>query len=261
MEENYVEQNVVAEELQIEQETQKATKKRISKKVWIPLVAIVLALAIAVPFVFSAVFNNYKTPLNLAADIRNAKTYTELLKSYTSQSNGLIDKEAKTILNIFMDSEDSDLDDVEEYWETVVDNFKDEYGENYKFYFVIEDKEELDKDDLKEIKEDIKDFAKDLKDDLLDEVEDYDSDDWEDLADDFGVSKAQAKKIVDALENIYKELKTAKVTAGYELSVTVMVRGSELDEPEEISEETIVVCKVNGRWVCPELVAGFMDFF
>ena len=36
--------------------------------------------------------------------------------------------------------------------------------------------------------------------------------------------------------------------AGYELTVTVTLSGSELDEPEE-DEITMTVYKVNGRWV------------
>ena len=66
-------------------------------------------------------------------------------------------------------------------------------------------------------------------------------------ADSMGISRSDAKKLAKEVESICSELKKAKVTAGYELELTIKVKGSELDEPEE-EELTICVYKINGRW-------------
>ena len=71
----------------------------------------------------------------------------------------------------------------------------------------------------------------------------------EDSFDEMGLSKSDAKKVKKIMEGFYKDLKEAKISAGYELEVTYYVKGSELDEPEERYERTINVYKVDGRWV------------
>ena len=249
----------ITEEVMAEQEVVEKPKRSL-KKLFITLGAIVVVLAIAVPLTYTMVFNNYRTPLKLAAAVENAKTFEDALKATTKQSNGLINKESKAILDILMDSEEFDIDDIEDLMEIHVDSLKEQYGDDYKFYYYIEDKEPLDQDDLKDIKRDIKDFAKEIKEEVLEETEDYDSDDWEDEADYFGVSKSEVKAMYNALEDIYETMKSVKITKGYELSVVLTVSGSELDEPEEYGEETtITVCKVNGRWICPDDIASMLE--
>ena len=145
----------------------------------------------------------------------------------------------------------------------MVEEFEDEYGKNYKFYYEIEDKEKIDKDDLKDLQEELRDLA----DEYYDEVKDIDNDDLEDWADDADLKLSDAKKLKNEAVSLCKKAKKAKITAGYELDVTYYVKGSELDEPEELYEATITVYKVNGKWVSYDTVVqlvmrmGFSMFY
>ena len=142
------------------------------------------------------------------------------------------------------------MGDAQDILEENFNYMADEYGDDYKISYKIEWKEKLDKDDLKEMKEDIKDFAMDLK-NVIDIYEDLESDQWKEVADELGLSKANAKRIPKLLDDLYDELRSAKVTKGYELEVILRINGEYLDEPEE-EELTLYVYKINGRWVAPE---------
>ena len=136
--------------------------------------------------------------------------------------------------------------------ERQVETWEDQYGSNYSFSYEIEDKEKLEKSDLREARDYIKNIAKEIK-DVIDATEDFDSDDWEDAADSLGCSKSEAKKLIKSMENVYKVWKNADVSAGYELSLIIIVDGRDLDEPEE-SETSVNVFKVNGRWVSADAI-------
>lgn len=228
----------------------------------VKLVAILAGAAvtlIALIVILVSIFTNtYKTPLNLMADRANEKKASKILDAEIDTLNGLCEKEYKALMKLMQKSDDYDAEEIEEGYEEDIDAMKEEYGKNYKYSYKIEDKEKLDKDDLKELKSDIKSLAKQIK-NVLDEMEDFDSDDWEDLADELGLKKSQAKKLEDILEDVYKELKSVKVTKGFELTVKTTLKGSELDEPEE-EEETICVYKVNGRWVSEEALSSLYAF-
>ena len=214
---------------------------------------------IALIVILASIFTNtYKTPLNLMMDRANEKKASKVLDAEIDTLNGLCEKEYKALEKLMQKSDDYDQEEIEEEYEEYIDEMKEEYGKNYKYSYKIEDREKLDKDDLKELKSDIKSLAKQIK-NVLDEMEDFDSDDWEDLADELGLKKSQAKKLEDILEDVYKELKSVKVTKGYELTVKVTLKGSELDEPEE-EEDTICVYKVNGRWVSEESLSSLYAF-
>ena len=78
---------------------------------------------------------------------------------------------------------------------------KDEYGKNYKYTYKITYKEKLEKDDLKEFRDELRDAAKSLE-GVVELTEDYDSDDWEDMADEMGFDgeKSKAKKFIKSME-------------------------------------------------------------
>ena len=189
--------------------------------------------------------NKYTTPLDLEMKVKNAKTYKAYEKAQLSITNGLADDEMADLMKIMKKSDEFDADDQKDEIEDKVEGYEDEYGKNYKFYYEIEDKDKIDKDDLKDIEDDLQDNARDM----YDEIKDTDTDDLEDMAEMMGLKKADAKKIKSIMESYYKTLKKAKVSAGYELEVTYYVDGKELEEPEKLSERTITVYKVNGRWV------------
>ena len=132
------------------------------------------------------------------------------------------------------------------------------YFEDIRLHTTIEiapayiEKEKLDKDELKEAKEQIKSSGKSLK-NMVERTEDWDSDDWADAAESMELYKSQAKSYYKIMKNIGSIMSKAKVTEGYKITVEIKITGSELDEPE-VEEEDFYVYKVNGRWVLGETV-------
>ena len=102
-------------------------------------------------------------------------------------------------------------------------------------------------EDLREFRDTIKNYASSLE-SMVEQTEDYDSDEWEDMADAIGLTKSQAKDLVKAMKELQKELKSVKVEKGYELQIKITLKGSELEEPEE-EEMELRVYKVNGKWI------------
>ncbi len=227
--------------------------KKVSKKTWIAIAAVLAVLIVGV-FAYSILSNTYKTPIDLYVNYMNDRTHKDPNKDEIKLYNGLYASELNAIYKIQKKSEDYDeeLEESQEYWEELVDSWKEKFGDNYKFSYKIEDKEKLDKDDCKDYQDKIRDNAKESL-EYYDRYDDFDVDDWSDYADDLGISRSDAKKLVKQQESLFKKMKTAKVTAGYELSVVFTVKGSELDEPAETEEITVYVYKINGRWYTDDL--------
>lgn len=220
----------------------------------IKLGAIVLAAIIAIVAVFvviGACTNNYKTPIKTLQKFDNKKTYYDMYDRQIALANGFCEKEYKAIAKLYKstdDYKDELADDKEDFKDTIAD-LKEEYGSNYKYKYKVIEKEKLDKDELKDIRDDYRDMADSLA-DQLEEYKDFESEDWEDMADSMGFDgdKSKAKKYVSILKDMRKEYKGAKVTAGYVLTVEITLSGSELDEDEVVEKEYTVI-KVNGRWI------------
>ena len=207
------------------------------------IVVLIIALIVIISLIKGP--NKYTTPLDLQMDVQNAKTYKAYEKASLSLTNGLADSEMKDLLKIMKKSDEYDAEDEAEDFEEEVEDLIDEYGKNYKFYYEIEDKDKIDKDDLKDAEDELQDEARDM----YKQIKNTDLEDLEDSFDEMGLSKSDAKKVKKLMEGFYKDLKEAKISAGYELEVTYYVKGSELDKPEERYETTVYVYKVDGRWV------------
>lgn len=218
-------------------------KKKKGLKFWlITGISAAVAIAATVLVLVLFVFNTYKTPIKLIEKQANAKKASAVLDGRVKALNGFCEDEYKEMLKIMKKSDN--YEDTLEYYEESIDYNKDEYGSNYKIKYKIVDKEKLDKDELREIRDTIREDGERQ----LEDWEDMDDEDYEDAADAMGITKSQAKKYYKAMESVAKTLKKAKVTEGYVLTVSVTITGSELDEPEE-DEYEISVYKVNGRWV------------
>ena len=231
-----------------------ATKKRNWKAFlkWQYLVIVgVLLVGIVLGSIFGirALNNNYKTPLKALTMAYSNREWTEsgVKKLDELCMNGLAANEFKELYKVFTQSELLDEDFIEDYidlWNEDVEDMQDQYGEDYKVKITVEDKEELDKDELKAFKTTIKEIGENW----VDAFEDYESEDYEDVAEELDISKSEAKEFVKDLLAIGKIYKKVTVTEGYALDLLITYTGSELDDPEEI-EETINVYKVNGRWI------------
>ena len=224
------------------------------KKVWIPVASAVVFLAVAISLLSGILTNTYRTPINRLMAISNKKNTSNIMKTHVRQLNGFSEKEVTAFLKAAQacDTYEDMLDTMKDQQERQVETWEDQYGSNYSFSYEIEDKEKLEKSDLREARDYIKNIAKEIK-DVIDATEDFDSDDWEDAADSLGCSKSEAKKLIKSMENVYKVWKNADVSAGYELSLIIIVDGRDLDEPEE-SETSVNVFKVNGRWVSADAI-------
>lgn len=224
----------------------------VPKKIWIAIGAAVCALVVLL-IVLSAVSNTYKTPIKAMEKMENAKTIKDPYSMSAELLNGFLEDEFKELIKIMKQA-----DEYEDTMEDLVDAYaenreeqEEEYGKNFKIKYKIEDKEKLEKSELKQFREILRNMADQIE-NIEEEIEDYDSDDWEDMADDLGISKSQAKKFAKVILEVGKTCKKAKVTDGYELEIVRVITGSELEEPLE-SERTLTVYKVDGRWVSGEI--------
>lgn len=220
----------------------------------VKLGAIVLAAIIAIVAVFvviGALSNNYKTPIKTMQKFANQKSYYDMYDRQIALANGFCEKEIKAIAKLYKSTDDykDELADAKEDFKDAIEERKEELGKNYKVKYKVIEKEKLDKDELKDIRDNYRDQA-DALENQLEEYEDFESEDWEDMADSMGFDgdKSKAKKYVSILKDLRKEYKGAKVTAGYVLTVEITTTGSELDEPI-VEEDEITVVKVNGRWI------------
>ncbi len=222
---------------------------KLSPKVIIAAVAAILVIVIAV--ILFGGGNSYKTPIKVMEDRLNARSYSKYEKAQFDIYNGFCESEIKAIYKIYKSSDEYEdyLDEAKEYYEESIEDKEDEYGKNYKYTIKITDKDKLSSEELREFKKQIKEAGDDLEDEL-EEMKDYDSDDWEEMADEMGISKSQAKKVVKYMEKIAKKYSKVKVTAGYELECVRTLKGKEIDDPEDYEYEfTVKVYKVNGRWI------------
>lgn len=228
--------------------------KNIPKKIWIPAISLLLVIAVTVPILCVSLSNTYKTPLKLMGRYRSSKNMSDYFENSISMLNGYGEDEATKFFNLIEDTEyfEELLEWREDYFEESIEALIDEYGEDYKYQYIIVDKDKLDKDDLKDFRKKVKTSLEYLEEEFA-EADDYDSDKWEEVADDMGVSKSDAKKLYRALEDLIEAWKNIEVTDGYELTVVPTITGSELDEPEEEDEVTIYVYKVNGRWILSDV--------
>ena len=237
---------------QIPEAPEKPKKKKKGLKFWlITCISAAVAIAAIVLALVLFVFNTYKTPIKLMEKSANIKKASALLDKRAETLNGFCEDEYKEILKIMKKSDD--YEDTLEYYEESIDFKKDEYGSNYKIKYKIVDKEEIDKDELREVRDTIRERGE-MR---LESLENLEDEDYEEGADELGITKSQAKKYAKAQESIAKTLKKAKVTEGYVLTVSVTRTGSELDEPEE-DEFEIEVYKVDGRWVSQSALVMLM---
>lgn len=218
-------------------------KKKKGLKFWlITGISAAVAIAATVLVLVLFVFNTYKTPIKLIEKQANAKKASAVLDGRVKALNGFCEDEYKEILKIMKKSDN--YEDILESCEEEIEYMQDEYGENFKVKYKITDKEKLDKDELREVRDEIRERGE-MR---LDDFEDLDDEDYEEGAEALGITKSQAKKYAKALESVAKTLKKAKVTEGYVLTVSVTITGSGLDEPEE-EEYEVEVYKIDGRWV------------
>ena len=90
---------------------------------------------------------NYETPLKLEMEYRNADTYKKSMDGRIGILNGLCEKEIEGIYELL------GAEGAEESFEYQLENLEEEYGEDWEFSYELNDKEEIDEEDLYEEEE------------------------------------------------------------------------------------------------------------
>lgn len=189
-----------AKELWANREALLQKVKSVPKKIWIMAGAGILALLVVI-VVLSLQGNTYKTPIAAAEKLLNMKSFGKLIDNAPSVLNGFGESEADKIIKILKKSDQyQDIkEDAEDAVDDLVEMLKDEYGSNYKIKIKIEDKEKLEKEDVKEFRDQLRSIA-----DMTKELDELDSDDYEDMADGLGISKSQAKEVIKTAKSFGK---------------------------------------------------------
>ena len=213
----------------------------------------VIAGALVVVVVLCCVFipmigNTYKTPLNIELKFNNSRKPISSFEECIVATNGFAKNELKQILSIIEKSDEFDVDELIEYVEEQIENNIDEYGKNYKYKYKILEKEKLEREDIRDFKNDRLKYTAEKIEEFVEEVDEVDSDEIEEAADEIGLTRSEFRKLVKAYEDLADRLKKAEISKGYELEIKFIITGSELEEPIE-TENTIRVYCINGRWV------------
>ena len=232
--------------------------KATPKKKLITILAIAVVAIVSIIVSISLLSNNYSTPLKLMEKQENANKYS--VDNMIEQNNGIIAKELREAVDLLKNSDEYQdmIESLEDAWQETKENNIDRYGKDYKVRYVVTDKEKMDSSELRSIRKHFKTTAEYLT-TTYEDARDLDSEDWEDLADELGISKSDIKKLHKILKKIADKLEDLEITEGYSLEVTKQITGSELDgEPKE-SDMTIEVIKVNGRWTSASIILSVFD--
>lgn len=210
-----------------------------SKKKPALLICIILAaaaLAALVIYAYNASGNSYKTPIAIAAEQANDRSYKNDLDLHYNALNGFAQEEAAVVFALVTATAGYQQSLEEERWffDEKVGFNKKAYGEDWQLKFKVSAAEKMESAALER-------YAGTLQ------------------------TKAQAvEKTVTGNTELDRsllayaaQLKAANVTDGYELTVKKVMTGSILTEPA-VEETCFSVYKVNGRWVIGETPIGFL---
>lgn len=220
----------------------------LSKKRIIALLALV-AIATGAIIGLNLWKNSYKTPIHVSQYYLNSIDKITPEKEISLFTNGLGKSELKKIYRLlkdsdyFLDWKDEQIDDMIEN----ADYLCKVYGDDYSFKFTMEEKTKLTSAELREYRSTLQDDISRLN-RILDYAAEFDTSDWGEFADTLDLTKTDAKKLIELLSDLQEDLGRLEVTKGYELEYKSVISGSYLEEPEE-SSATMIILKVNGRWI------------
>lgn len=222
--------------------------KRILTKKGLVTITLAVTVLIGASVGISYATNNYMTPVRYAESQENWKNLN--VKKYMRKSFDILGtKSGREIVKLLCES-DVYLDMMESMEDAVEEGFEkrqDLYGDNFKVKYTVEDKIALEKADLRQYRDALRRVMGSLQ-SILDETEGFDSYDWADFAEELGLSRTQAKKLVAVYSQMLEDIGRVEPTKGYELDVVRTFTGNMLDEPVE-DNITVIVLKINGRWV------------
>lgn len=196
----------------------KVLKRVFNKKVLIGAgAAAVIFICVIVGFQYAA--NNYMTPIRSTERIENQQ-FVNMKKYVKNSFKNIGAKNAGEIVNILYKSDDflDGMDVAQEFFEEDYESRLEKYGDDFKVSYVINDKIKLEKANLRSYQKEFRQNVKYIE-EMLGDVKDYTSSDWGDFADVMGLTRAQAKKLANALTEMFDDIGRLEVTDGYELDV------------------------------------------
>lgn len=205
--------------------------------------AIVLLLALAI---FGS---SYKTPVKDYIKQQNVSSL-DVEKDFVNMYGGLGKSHLKKIYKILSSSENFEdyCDGLQDEFMTYRDDLEDAYGSNYKYSVKFLDRDPMTNSSLRTYKEDwFKVCGKRLMSEG-DAILDMNSDDLRELADRMGLEKDDLRTLGKELKELGKDIKNANVKKGYEVDVTIFVKG--IDDRDDY-DVTFSVVKADGKWVNP----------
>ena len=231
---------------------------------WKALVVVAVALVLVAGLVWAvlSLSNSRTSPVSLMQKYANAKSI-EVGRLYKDLLAGSDGGKASKLVALMRRSETfkDQLDVIEEKFEEDYEDKLTEYGSNYKISYKNDKsvEEKLDKDDLKTCRSNIKEMGEDLY-ELGKALGKVKGEDLRDLADDLDMSVSDLKALIACVKELGQKYRGAEVSEGWELDVLSKITGSELDDPEE-DDQTLIVLKVNGKWVSQDAFRALSDLY
>lgn len=232
-----------------------AKKKSGKPAIFIIAAVVIIGIIAGIVIAVSGAGKGYMKPINNIVDEINKGDDANFLNLTMAGMPDFLSKlgdVAKTI----------DPDGYEDQQERFADKFEsllDEYSK-FKISFDVSSAERLDKDDLKDYEEGYADLWDDYFEDIVEKIDDYDSDDYEDLADVFDVSVKEAKKLVSQYKDYYTTFKKIKVTDGYKVKGKYVISDGK-ETLNKTDSGTMYILKINGEWTIAAFKEGTSFYF
>lgn len=217
---------------------------------------------VAIILIFVLTKSSYKDPLDdIVKNLNKQQTdITKYIKIVAPEFLSDTYKDALALVkDIDKDTYKEATAQIEDSLSDVYDGLEDFLGDNYKFSYKIKSKDKLDKDDL----EDIEDAWKAMG----EQLEELDDDFFDKMFYYSDLTSSQEKKVKNLIKDLTKNLTKLKVSAGYELTVKLSIKGIDKDELEDMFgyfgfdelEFDVNVIKVNGDW-CIDTISLLSEF-
>lgn len=200
------------------------------------------AVIVLIIIIASVSGGNYKTPLKQFTKLVN-KQSTDVY-AYQEFLSAPMDTKLLNGVKGIMKGSDDYADQIDSSKEGLEDFYSDNDG--LKLSYDISKAKKLDSGELKDISKNYKNTYKNYYKDTIEQLEDMDSEDYEDLADALEISEGSAKKLVKKIISYMKSYEDVKVSKGYE--VTLRFNGK-MDGDEDTTEKIkVTIIKANGEW-------------
>lgn len=204
--------------------------------------AAAVAVVVLIIIIASVSGGNYKTPLKQFTKLVN-KQSTDVY-AYQEFLSAPMDTKLLNGVKGIMKGSDDYADQIDSSKEGLEDFYSDNDG--LKLSYDISKAKKLDSGELKDISKNYKNTYKNYYKDTIEQLEDMDSEDYEDLADALEISEGSAKKLVKKIISYMKSYEDVKVSKGYE--VTLRFNGK-MDGDEDTTEKIkVTIIKANGEW-------------